>query len=233
MGCFSYICPVCGLSIRAGEKCVLIHKRNGVLLGKTEGRYDSYGGVEEDNDFRGESGPNSHIQICVSEFSLSTSYLHGRMRVMADGRLLDSASVHRVAAAFVDANGYEKLAHDDRLADRVNDQLVEECRMRAEFDLRMKEYELRAEGKHATAKSIETRTRNILREKMISVVESDSRHFAAAQEWAESLPKWRGAASGIVAAHSLCYHNAANRDDLPFSDPDPAQGCGIARPKYR
>lgn len=50
MGCFSYICPVCKINIRTGEKCVLIHKRDGKEIGRTRGHYNGYGGVEEDVD---------------------------------------------------------------------------------------------------------------------------------------------------------------------------------------
>ena len=58
MGSFGYICPVCETSIRGncstgGELCVLIHKRHGREIGRTVGHYDEYGGVAENEDFRG------------------------------------------------------------------------------------------------------------------------------------------------------------------------------------
>lgn len=62
MGSFSYICQGCGTSIRngfkgienfdtykGGEKCILIHIREGVELGRVEGRYDGYGSVVGEN----------------------------------------------------------------------------------------------------------------------------------------------------------------------------------------
>lgn len=106
MGFFSYICPVCGKNIRTGEKCVLIHKRDGVEIGRTEGHYDSYGRVEEDNVFRGESGPNSHKEICDSEFRLDSSYRFGRMRILPNGQLLDSDVISSFVKEYILAHTF-------------------------------------------------------------------------------------------------------------------------------
>ena len=88
MGCFSYICPVCKTNIRTGEKCVLIHKRDGKEIGRTRGHYDGYGGVEEDDNFRKANGPNSHEEICLSEFQLDSSFCHGYKKSLQAGKCL-------------------------------------------------------------------------------------------------------------------------------------------------
>ena len=49
MGSFGYMCPVCETGIRGcygdgGELCILIHKRHGEEIGRTEGHYNEYGG---------------------------------------------------------------------------------------------------------------------------------------------------------------------------------------------
>lgn len=88
MGCFGYICKHCGTPIigsctdEGGEKCVMIHVRNGKELGRVEGHYNEYGGVSEqdcineDLKFRGENDSyNSHYEIHKSEFGMDDSYL--------------------------------------------------------------------------------------------------------------------------------------------------------------
>lgn len=42
-----------------------------------------------------------------------------------------------------------------------------------------------------------------------------------------------GATSGIIAIHDRCYNqNESVQKSLPFSAPDPNQGCGPARKKF-
>lgn len=86
MGSFGYICKGCGTSINGnalsgGEKCVMIHVRNGMEIGRVEGHYDEYGRVieqerlSETEKYRGDSDSlNSHSAICESEYSLNDSY---------------------------------------------------------------------------------------------------------------------------------------------------------------
>lgn len=49
MGCFSFLCPVCGKSIKSssekGEECVLYLLKDGVVIEMMAGQYDSYGRV--------------------------------------------------------------------------------------------------------------------------------------------------------------------------------------------
>ena len=222
MGCFSYICPVCGKNIRGGEKCVLIHKREGVEFGRTEGHYNEYGGVVEDNLYRGESGPNSHEEICKSEFGLKSSYYFGYMRVLPNGELLDSDSVHKVASAFVKTHGYRTLMQEPRLADFVAEKL-QESKALAKGLLKIS----------SSKEELESLTESILQEKLTLGIES-LKYFNIAHSWADALPQWKGATSGTIAAHSKCYRSldAQSRNALPFSDPDPEQGGGRPRQIY-
>lgn len=224
MGCFGYICPVCGKNIRGGEKCVLIHMREGVEFGRTEGHYDEYGGVVEDENFRKESGPNSHEEICISEFGLKSSFHFGSIRVLPNGKLLDSYSIHAVVLAFVEANGYEIIRQEPTMTEFADSQM-QEARKRAEFILSVS-------NKAATEEELGTVTLSILREMLQIGIEL--KFFNVALKWAETLPKWDGATSGIIAAHSKCYHSldAERQESLPFSDSDPEQSCGKARKKY-
>lgn len=74
MGCFGYICNGCKTSVRYGEEAVLKHIRHGVVKGEATGTYDSYGGVEENDDYRGHhDGLNGHMSIHESEFNLLDS----------------------------------------------------------------------------------------------------------------------------------------------------------------
>lgn len=85
MGCFGYICkgcytPINGDCFDGGENAILIHVRHGKEVGRTQGHYDEYGGViEEENlpeeqKFRGDQdGINGHNEICKSEFDLEDS----------------------------------------------------------------------------------------------------------------------------------------------------------------
>lgn len=92
MGCFGYMCSSCkeqivGDSFDGGERCVLIHKRHGEVIGQTVGKYNEYGGVIEDTLFRSdeemENNPNSHAEICISEMDLDDSHsFQGRKMFM-------------------------------------------------------------------------------------------------------------------------------------------------------
>lgn len=223
MGCFGYICPICKKSIRSGEKCVLIHKRNGIEIGRTEGHYDSYGGVEEDKVFRSEMGPNSHREICDSEFGLSSSYRFGRMRVLPDGRLLDSDVISSFVKEYI-------LSHTlDVIATEMKIPSAEEMKRKSFTEARLC---FSTSSKPVSDETIAMFAAHRLQERLSLEIEKDGERVDIAHEWALSLPKWEGATSGIVAAHSLCYHSIKDPQNLPFSDSDPYQGAGPARRKY-
>ena len=52
MGCFSYLCPICGQGINSssvdGENCILALLQDGICVEYMAGRYDSYGKIFKD-----------------------------------------------------------------------------------------------------------------------------------------------------------------------------------------
>lgn len=223
MGCFSYICPICGKNIRNGERCVLIHKRNRVEIGRTEGHYNSYGGVEEDNNFRGETGPNSHEEICKSEFQMNSSFRFGRMRVLPDGRLLDSDVISSFVKEYVHSHTLEAISTEMKIQNAKD--LENKSFLEAKMYFGMSR-------KVVPDEAIVTFTAYRLQERLCLEIEKDGERVDIAYRWALSLPQWEGATSGIVAAHSLCYHSIEAPQHLPFSKPDPYQGAGLPRQEY-
>ena len=224
MGCFGYICPICGENIRNGERCILIHKRNGIEIGRTEGHYNGYGGVEEDAIFRGETGPNSHKEICDSEFRLDSSYRFGRMRVLPDGRFLDSDVISSFVKEYVLAHTLETIATEMKI------QNAEEMKSKSFVEAGLL---FSSNSKTVSNESIAAFAAHRLQERLCVEIEREGERVDIAHQWALSLPKWEGATSGIVAAHSVCYHGNKEPNDLPFSAPDPWQGCGPARQKFK
>lgn len=223
MGCFSYICSCCGKNIRIGEKCVLIHIRDGKELGRTEGHYNGYGGVEEDPVYRGEDGVNSHQSICTSEFGLPSSYRFGRMRVLPDGRLLDSDVISSFVKEYI-------LSHTlDVIATGMKIPSAEEMKRKSFTEARLC---FSTSSKPVSDETIAMVAAHRLQERLSLEIEKDGERVDIAHEWALSLPKWEGATSGIVATHSFCYHSIKDPQKLPFSDPDPYQAGGLARKKY-
>lgn len=88
MGEFSWICPKCGKPINGSEVIHLRHIRHGKVLGETVGHHDGYGRVygtkyepqdplyrlwadELPDDIK--NYPNTHEEICISEFELMDS----------------------------------------------------------------------------------------------------------------------------------------------------------------
>ncbi len=87
MGEFSYICPACGKAINGYEVVHFKHIRHGKVLGETVGHHDGYG--RANGSFEGQDPyyriwkdelpekmadyPNTHEDICDSEFSLEDS----------------------------------------------------------------------------------------------------------------------------------------------------------------
>lgn len=226
MGCFSYICPVCGLSIREGEKCVLIHKREGKEVGRTTGTYDGYGGVEEDASFRKGTGLNSHEEICQSEFRLPTSFSHGRIRQAPDGVLFDSGNVYNTIWHFVRLHSFESLKSSEKYSQVANSDLEKRCEQEVNFILRF--------NQDCSPEARKSLYDGVLQDRLRFELEHNPVCLAGIFQWAESLPPWTGASSGIVAAHKKCF-DAANdeeRNKMPFSLPDPEQGWGGARKEF-
>lgn len=53
MGCFSFLCKGCGEPINSdsfrGERCILMLIKDGIILERMNGEYDSYGRVFDEN----------------------------------------------------------------------------------------------------------------------------------------------------------------------------------------
>lgn len=180
MGCFGYICPICRKSIRNGERCILIHKRNGVEIGRTEGHYDSYGGVEEDSIFRGESGPNSHEEICKSEFQMDSSFRFGRMRMLPDGRLLDSDVISSFVKEYVRFHGLETISTEMKI------QNAKDLENKSFFEAKMY---FGTSRKVVSNEAVATLAAYRLQEHLCLEIEKDGKRVETAHDWALSLPK--------------------------------------------
>ena len=226
MGCFGYICPVCGKNIRAGESCLLIHKRDGRELGRTTGHYDGYGGVEEAPQFRSSEGINSHDEVCKSEFGLPSSFSVGYMRITPNGAIINVSNIHAAVKAFLDVNSFEQLAVNPEFSAIINDALKNSCEKEAEFVARL--------CGSSEMKGKDSFIQGLLYDKMMLKLEHEWKYLEKVIAWADALPKWNGVTSGIVAVHSICCRDMSEEElsKLPFSPPDPDQGCGTPRKKF-
>lgn len=227
MGCFSYICPLCKTNIRTGEKCVLIHKRDGKEIGCTRGHYNGYGGVEEDDNFRKANGPNSHEEICFSEFQLNSSFCHGYKKIAPNGKVFNSSWIHSVVREFVAAHTFEQLSRDKVFSAVANQKLENECKKEVEFLVRL------CDSLSAPNKNVEDIFTMTLTDRLIMRLEANRDCTNEILKWADGLPQWEEATSGIIAIHDRCYNqNESVQKNLPFSAPDLNQGCGPARKKF-
>lgn len=226
MGCFGYICPVCGKNIRAGESCLLIHKRDGRELGRTTGHYDGYGGVEEDTQFRGDEGINNHAEVCTSEFRLPSSFYFDYMRITPAGTIINAGDIHAVVKAFLNEYQFEQLSANPDFSAIINDELKSSCEKEAKFVAHL--------CGSSEMKGKETFIQGLLYDKMMLKLEHEWQYLEKVIAWADALPKWNGATSGVVAVHSVCCQemNEEELDKLPFSLPDPDQGCGTPRKEF-
>lgn len=215
MGCFGYICKGCGTPVNGscfvgGEKCIMIHVRHGIEIGRVEGLYDEYGrvieqeGLPEDEKYRGYSdGINGHSEICRSEFELEDSFFRLEGMRLCDGKEVSYMDYIRL--------GMSKLIGGDLFS------LLDEAQKSEIISIL------------GTSRSkAELLTRQYIWDKMENSHEYE-KQFAA-------LPQnTRKIYSGTVAWHSLCYHQAsdADRADLTPSRSDPDQSWGRIRKKFR
>ena len=239
MGCFGYICKGCGTSIRGdcfkgGEKCVMIHVRHGVEIGRVEGHYDEYGRVFEEKDcsedekFRGFSqiNPNSHNEICESEFEMDDSYF-----TLQNLRIYHGAPVDY----FTWFNEYiEKLLFEsdfeiEKLPFYEKLQVDEMClNIFKKSLIQMKEAQ--ATGDEETLEL----TQRLVRMFGVSLCKSMMYEPEIENEFYKLPMPGKDGYSGIVAYHSHCYKKAIK--DMNFnlvpSDRDPNQSSGRCRKKY-
>ena len=217
MGCFGYICKHCGTPIigecfNGGEKCVLIHVRNGIELGRVVGHYNEYGTVVEQDKanptrFMGEDGINSHKEIHQSEFRLSDSIgKYDQYRKYKGNYIIYKQYL---------------LAKTEELKDIENSKEFAE----------LTDYYKGLVNQFADA---QTRRMFAIR----GIVESWELQAAFYKEfW--SLPEYKSkeglAKSGVAAYHRACYTLAEMKGtlDLLPSDFDPNQSVGEVREKFK
>lgn len=232
MGSFGYICPVCKTAIigdcfNGGEKCILIHKRNGKEVGRTEGHYGEYGNVIEDKEFRGDNESiNSHEEICKSEFGLEDSYKFGHKKVDKDGAVYNCGIFHNHIKAFVFNNSIEELESNPVFDNVIKKSKEIFSEIYKDFDKKLKKDDYN----------------KFLKFTLMTQIESDI-HFESRGElynyinnWCkENLKPWDGVKSGIIAVHSKCYNSLSKeeQDNLPFSESDPNQSWGEVREEYK
>lgn len=236
MGCFGYICPVCKTSIRGdcmsgGERCILIHKRHGVEIGRTEGHYAEYGDVIEDTQFRSTEieGPNSHEEICRSEMNLSDSYEFGYKRIAPNGNVYNISIVDQMVHAFLDNHTLEELRNIHGLQALLKQATHE---MRTGISKGLYPFNVASE---------EEGIKYSLEWLLINTFEHCSGDTAFKHcriklvTWCRTLPQWQGVASGTLAVHSKCFNSLAiaQQNELTLSEHDPKQSSGNVRKKYQ
>lgn len=218
MGCFGYICKHCNTPVRGncfegGEKCVLIHVRQGKELGRVVGHYNEYGTViEEDKEdptrFRGEEGINSHDEIHQSEFRLDDS-----IGKYDDYRYYNGELIRYKQYLTAKAEAIEDIEHSEVFA------------------------QLRDYYKQLVNKFDDAETRRFFA--VDSVVNHWERKNEFWKEFYDGLPEYKSkdglAQSGVAAYHHKCYQAAEKKGtlDLLPSDADPNQSWGPVRKKYK
>ena len=207
MGCFSYICNHCGQAINEGENCVMIHIRKGQELGRTNGHYDGYGRViEEENlneneKFRGNGkGPNSHQEICNSEFNFSSS---NRPHKLIDNK---------------------PITYEEYALNKVTNDYNNGVQQNETFLNFLKDCPPRYEP-YKDDDNIE----EILKTMFINYVlitRNDKNLYY--KDWISAPDAQPPSPSGIIAHHLKCYAEATKNNCLKMiaSKNDPNQGCG-------
>jgi hypothetical protein len=191
----------------------MIHVRHGLEVGRTEGHYDEYGRIieqewlPEDKKYRGDgNGPNGHNEICKSEFNLDDSFFRlNQMRVYCGQETNYIGYVRMKAMEITDpifSGHFADLAEDRRNEITA---LLEKDREAAEKLARMHIWE------------------------MVEFSNEYEKHFAALQRPTREMY------SGTAAWHSLCYRQASNteKSDLTPSHADPDRSWGRIRKKYK
>ncbi len=233
MGSFGYMCPVCETSIRGncstgGELCVLIHKRHGREIGRTVGHYDEYGGVAENEDFRGHNetyqngkiNRNSHKEMCESEMRLGDSNAFGRRFVLPDGEPYDVSWLSRSSCDFFDMDErFESFAQG--LTPALKEKVDILRKGRAIF------------FGFNPSEPLSEEEMNLIKLYLKSDVSMEEDLHQYLRGWIESLPKLIPS-SGTVAVHKKCYDSLSRKEQkaLPISKHDPDQSWGKVRKKY-
>lgn len=234
MGSFGYMCPCCKTSIRGessfgGELCVLIHKRQGKEIGRIIGHYNEFGGVVENEDYRGHNATyrngeinlNSHKEICKSEMDLEDSNAFGSMHVLPGGKPLDRSHAAYNATWF--------LSFESRFESFKEGYPLSVCN-KADDLRRGRELWF----KHFTSDEALNEEDKKLRTAFLDAdCELDAEMKGYMVNWIASLPQLIPT-SGTVAVHKKCYDALSVEEQLalPISKHDPDQSWGKVRKKY-
>lgn len=245
MGCFGYICPVCNTQIvgdcfNGGELCRLKHIRQGKLIGETVGHYNEYGGVVEDKNYRGEDhtvdgapNPNSHSEICDSEFGRADSHHFGSNKILPSGDILSTSYLSLFGISSGDAK-YQLVEYlqngvdVDPIAKNYAKKVIEAVNY---LELQRKNfYDAPSEENIANARKAECDVYALVDNEE----DEDYKKFREAmRELISTLPIAQGS-SGTIAVHEKCYQSLSKEEQekLPFSLPDPDQSWGDVREEF-
>lgn len=234
MGCFGYICPVCKTSIRGncsagGEHCVLIHKRHGEEVGRVVGHYNEYGGVVENEYYRGDEhtyangkpNKNSHDEICDSEMRLLDSNAFGRKFILPDGTIYDR-DTYSVGIEYFENMLQEFPTFSENFTPEL-EKTVE----------RFREIKSMWFSRFRTKETLTPEEREQIDAYIKATMRMPEDLQAYFNNWIENLspviPQ-----SGTVAVHKKCYDSLTpkQRKELPISKDDPDQSWGKVRKKY-
>lgn len=233
MGCFSYICPHCGMNIRESEKCVLIHLRHSKILGFTQGHYNSYGSVDEEDlnsryGYRNDvGGENCQDEIWKSEFQLEDSFFRTCEKHIYNEKPLDRQEYFSTIALEALENKNYDLMQVKMFLKILNDK---DYRENPQIDLVKNNFR-----NFENASTIEKREkyREYLRQSLSFLVKNhkyDSNYMGF-----ESLDLYIPETySGTIAYHLRCFTAITKRGPLSLipSGNDPNQGCGNPRKNF-
>ena len=237
MGNFSYICPHCGQNIREDELCVMAHLRHSEIIGFTQGHYDGYGRVTEEdpndkNSFRNDfGGENSHEEICKSEWKLEDSFSKTeKMHVFHGIPLLYGDYLAERALQELEEKAYNlfELKSSPFLMDAYKTNKDKESQVQLVFAWFIK---------FANAETIKDREicRVHLRDSYQILIRYQEQDFWQDPPF-ELLPKYVPETySGIIAYHANCFRIAMKKNTFKLvpSEDDPMQGGGQPRKRFR
>lgn len=258
MGCFGYICSVCETQIvgdchAGGELCRLQHIRDDEVIGEVIGHYNEYGGVIEDETYRNDDddNPNNHDEICKSEFGLPESIHFGDVKRLKDGQTLDMRWLNRIgfklksyhSNVFQFLNEFKEtdyIKDDKKQLDRINsltnsiEELKELYKLKKQLRNKPKETSIDEKQKELTIKILKKeKDFEELFDKMLEKA-NEKANSTLRCEYFDKMPLGP-AKHGTIAVHEKCYQSLHEdeKENLPFSLPDPEQSWGEVREEFK
>ena len=148
-------------------------------------------------------------------------------KIAPSGKVFNSSWIHSVLKEFVAAHTFEQLSKDKVFSAVANQKLENECKKEVEFLVSL------CDSLSAPNKNVENIFAMKLTDRLIMRLEANHDCINEILKWADGLPQWEEATSGIIAVHDRCFsQNESAQKSLPFSVPDPNQGCEPARKKF-